>query len=446
MVAKSYIVKRTDNEIYEYLRRVPKKVAHLDPRKVIKQSLGTRDRDEALRKAWAITASTESYWRDLAQGAERTASWRRYETAVKNARLFGYSYYPAAEVATLPAAEFRERVAEAAIQIAHPGAVEAIAGGAPAFDVSLSDLWDAYFEQKRIDLQGKSKNQMKHHKGQREYAIDSVKSVIGNKSLSQITRADVLRFRQHWFDRVLAEEVTRDTANRVFSAVKGMITVVDDANATSFGAVWENLRVKGKKLKAKRVRPPYSIDFVETQFLAPGRLDRLNLQARTIVYMMIETGARPSELCNLRPEDIRLDHTIPHIAIAERDDREQKTEQSIRTIPLVGVALWAARQCPGGFPNYHDKGDSLSGAVNKFLLENNLRPTKQHVLYSLRHTFQDRLTATGAPDRLQTDIFGHEFEREKYGAGASLEQKLELLDSMKLRWAPPQPNHPSSQS
>jgi hypothetical protein len=85
-------------------------------------------------------------------------------------------------------------------------------------------------------------------------------------------------------------------------------------------------------------------------------------------------------------------------------------------------------------PRYHDKGDSLSATINKYLRKNGLRPTPRHSVYSLRHNFQDRLLAAQLLDRVQADLMGHEFGRQKYGEGASLEQKIEALNRIKFRW------------
>ena len=53
-----------------------------------------------------------------------------------------------------------------------------------------------------------------------------------------------------------------------------------------------------------------------------------------------------------------------------------------------------------GFPRYRDKADVLSALVNKALKARGLRPEKGQSLYSLRHTFEDRLTAVDAPDKI----------------------------------------------
>jgi hypothetical protein len=60
-------------------------------------------------------------------------------------------------------------------------------------------------------------------------------------------------------------------------------------------------------------------------------------------------------------------------------------------------------------------------------------PSENHTAYSLRHSFQDRLTAVDASDRVQADLMGHKFNRETYGKGASLEKKFEWLQKICLK-------------
>jgi integrase len=50
-----------------------------------------------------------------------------------------------------------------------------------------------------------------------------------------------------------------------------------------------------------------------------------------------------------------------------------------------------------------------------------MRPTLRHSLYSLRHSFEDRLTALDPPDKIIAVLMGHKHQRPKYGAGPTLE-------------------------
>lgn len=79
-----------------------------------------------------------------------------------------------------------------------------------------------------------------------------------------------------------------------------------------------------------------------------------------------------------------------------------------------------------------DKSSSLSATVNKYLLENGLRPTKAHTVYSLRHSFKDRLVAAEAPDSLIDNLMGHRTGKPKYGEGPPPELKRKFLDAIAL--------------
>ena len=82
---------------------------------------------------------------------------------------------------------------------------------------------------------------------------------------------------------------------------------------------------------------------------------------------------------------------------------------------------------PQGFPRYRDKSSSMSGTLNKYLKENGLRPTVEHTVYSLRHSFKDRLVAVEAEDSLIDSLMGHRTGKPKYGSGPTLELKLKFL-------------------
>jgi integrase len=211
-----------------------------------------------------------------------------------------------------------------------------------------------------------------------------------------------------------------------------MLSVVDDALQTEFHKPWEKLRIKETNATKLEKRPPFPVAWVKDKILAPGALDGLNPEGQAIIQVMAETGMRLTEVCNLRPEDIHLDDEIPHVEVAERDDRRNKTDYSVRRIPLVGVALEAMKRHPNGLPLYHDKSDGASANINKYLLNAGLRPTKRHTAYSLRHTFQDRIENAGASDRMQADLMGHEFGRPTYGDGAEMQRRLDLLEKIKI--------------
>lgn len=113
--------------------------------------------------------------------------------------------------------------------------------------------------------------------------------------------------------------------------------------------------------------------------------------------------------------------------------------------PSKMLKAWKHRNCrtrnmnmqerfgPNGFPDYIDKPDQLSNIIVGYLRENELYPSKEHTLYSLRHIFQDRLTDVDPPECLQAELMGHKFNRQKYGKGPTLAKKLEWMNKVRLK-------------
>ena len=115
---------------------------------------------------------------------------------------------------------------------------------------------------------------------------------------------------------------------------------------------FRNLRFSDKQIETV---PHFENDWVRSKILDPEIFKGLNMEATLLIYVLIETGCRPSEIGNLEPENIILQGDIPHIKIRATRKRELKTASSVRDIPLVGVSLEAMKKAPQGFPRYRDK-------------------------------------------------------------------------------------------
>ena len=92
--------------------------------------------------------------------------------------------------------------------------------------------------------------------------------------------------------------------------------------------------------------PHFDDEWVRMRILEPRIFDGLKPQAALLLYGMIETGCRPSELANLKPENIVLETDVPFIRIRPSEDRQLKSSSSMRDIPLVGVSLAAFKRAP----------------------------------------------------------------------------------------------------
>lgn len=428
-------VQRQPSGIYRYYRRVPVEVAQHDKRTFIKVSLKTKNHKEALEKAQGVHDATERLWSAMASGNDNKPEWERYEAAIRTAQSLGFAYRPVAEIAAGNFEDLYVRSKQAAeLSDTQPAAAKAIVGLVDSPNPRISDIWKMYEQFNQAGFMGMSPKQFEKHKVSRERAITYLSELLNDLHLKDISRADALRFRQWWTDKISDEGLKAYSANRSFSDLKGMLGVIDNALHTNFRDPWDGIRIKETNATKLERRYPFSAKWIQDEILKDGVLDGMNHEARMIVYTMIETGMRLGEVCNLRPIDIKLDDEVPHVEVAERTDRRQKTDYSVRRIPLVGVALWAMKQAPDGFPRYADNADSASAAINKYLRSKELCPTDRHTVYSLRHSFQDRIENAKASDRMQADLMGHEFGRPTYGDGSEMKRRRAFLNTIKFKW------------
>ncbi|MGN7822928.1 DUF6538 domain-containing protein [Chitinophaga sp. 22536] len=424
-----YLLKR--NNTYYYNRRIPAQFRAYVPRERIRIALGTDSHKAALKLAREQNEKTEKYWQTLVDTGE-TYSHQHYRAVSSRAQSLGFNYYTAADLAVQRLEQLIERLLQAKKHDLNPYHVEAVLGGVPVPRLMLSEALPRFWALTRDRLLNKSSHQQRKWRNPREKAWRYFVDCIGDKAIQDITRSDMLEFRDWQINRVEAEEIIAASANKDLMNVRSILTVVAENHDIRLD---ETSLFKKIKLTANDVskRLPFDHEFLVNTFLNPINLKGMNKQAQGIVFAFAETGAGPSELIGLQAEDIRLDHPIPHIHIVPREKKGLKTKYRERIIPLVGHALDVFREFPNGFTDYWDNPDSASSAIGKYLRENGLKPSDRHSLYSLRHNLQDRLLEAKAPDRVQADLMGHKFKREDYGKGASLELKLEFLEKIKLK-------------
>lgn len=422
---------------WHYVRRVPAVYAAHDRRGIVKQSTKIRVADDprgiaAAKAAAKINAETEAYWRGLFLGRAEEAQ-QRYEASRQFTRALGFDPVPGAELVEMPDEEIVRRVRAIRERGFQPGseAPDAVLGLVAPPELKLSELLDKYEGTQKAALSGKSEDQLRVWRNAKRRAITALTEVIvgadpalgADPAVGRLTRAHALDFREYWQERVADDEVEIDTANKAIGHLNKIWRELNRIERMSLDPIFAELRLEGG---GSDQRAAFEAGFVQKTLLAAGTFGDLNAEARRIIYVMADTGLRPSEICNLTEKTIRLDHKIPHVEVLP-EGRQTKTRDSRRTIPLVGVALAAMKAQPQGFPRYRHNAGSHSALVNRMLTEKNLRPTPRHTLYSLRHCFEDRLTAVEAPEKVMAILMGHKFSRPRYGAGPSLEQKQQWL-------------------
>lgn len=420
------------NGRFYFNRRIPKKYREFDSRTFVRIALHTDSRSEAIRLATLQNLRLEAYWKELAiAGCKLSETY--YTSVVNAARLMGLSYMPSAAIAQLPPAQIVERVSYLDKSNLNEKTVQVVLGGVNTPVIRLDGLLSKYWGYSKPRILNKSPHQVRKWKNPRIKAIRNLIKVVGNKAVSDLTREDMLLFRNWWFDRLDKNNMTANSANKDITFCKVIVEAVCENLKLPLDVqhLFRKLSFETKDDDARRL--PFDTKYITDVLLNPANLKGLEEQAKWLLHAFAETGAGISELVGLLPEDISLNDEIPHIAITPRKHTGLKTKYRKRTIPLVGHALDAFRACPEGFFKYRANPDILSTTLNKYLREKNLMPSEMHSVYSLRHSFQDRLLAANVPDRIQAQLMGHKFGRPSYGEGGTLAQKKLWMNLVKLK-------------
>jgi integrase len=366
---------------FYFARRLPLAIAKLEGRSDIKISLKTDSENEALVKAKVMAEQLEMRWEALLNGDTDDAS-RRWEAVTRIARSYGVDYKPLPDIVSTATAKdilARLSILEGSGRLKDKTTVSALLGGEAPPKILLGKVLDLYWSQTKDKQVKKSDNQLRKWKNPRVKAFNNLISKIGNKPITEITRNDALDFRDWWMTRMIDDGLTANSANKDITHISTILRVICEHYRMPWSKPFEGLRFREE---GGQKAPSYSDRYIREKFLKNDGLENLDPDQRLVFFILIETGARPGEIINLQPERIRLNAKIPHIEIASNPKREVKTKNANRTIPLVGIALWAMRQRPHGFPALHDREDSVSGNINKYL--RNMILKKRKVISSIR--------------------------------------------------------------
>lgn len=424
-----------DRGYWYFVKRVPKRFAHVDSRQKVTKALWTDSEREARIKAASVEAEYLAYWEGLAAGESDDAA-AAYEAARRLAKSCGLSYRPASELAQGPIADLLKRidlVASVTDRAGREAEAQALLGGIDQPQATISKALGEFIHFSAVERQaGKSAAQIKRWRQPRERAVATFIGLNGDLAMTEIGRDHAHRLRDHWAARIAEEGLDRGSANKDIGALSDLFRSWSDYHALDLPNPFERLRFKGRK--ARTTGLIFSEEFIRDRLLAPGALDGLNEEARDVLLVMINTGARPSEILGCPLDAWQLAATVPHLDIARTTGRVLKTEMAPRQIPLLGVSLAAAGRIAArqGVSKYRDKSDGWSATVNKYLAENGLRQTPKHTAYCLRHAFEDRMTEAGIDDRIRAELMGHKYARPDYGRGGSLETRRKAIAQIAL--------------
>lgn len=138
----------------------------------------------------------------------------RYEAAKEVAKRRGVNYMPAPAVSALSLDELIRRVEAIPNNrdgIPNQRIGDAVLGGAPEPELTINDALEEYWKIAADRVRGKTPDQLRRWKHPRVRAFKNLVTVIGNKAVASITRADMKQFRDWWNGRIDKDGRSRHT-------------------------------------------------------------------------------------------------------------------------------------------------------------------------------------------------------------------------------------------
>ena len=257
-----------------------------------------------------------------------------------------------------------------------------------------------------------------------EYVVDA----LGSRIIADYSSSDAAAFR----DYLLTKNMTVRTVKRVFSSVRSIINLSIREKGLSCSNAFSGTFFPEETVS--KIRKPISNSHLKKVHKLCLKEDD---EMRWAIALVSDTGMRLGEAIGLLKSDIILDAKIPYIDLKPHHWRGLKTTGSERQIPLVGMALWAAKRIksqstssPYAFTRYcyeyNCKTNSASGGLNKWLKEH---ISSEAVIHGFRHSMRDRLRDVECPFDIVNAIGGWTTAGvgSSYGAGYSLEVKHKWL-------------------
>jgi len=260
--------------------------------------------------------------------------------------------------------------------------------------------------------------------------VDYLTEAIGNKPIASYTTIDAGKFR----DWLIAKGMITSSLRRVLSSIKAIVNLTIGEHGLSMKNPFANVFLPDIGSGSKRL-PVSSRDITTIQNTCMSIDDEI----RWLIGLISDTGLRLSEAAGLLKEDVRLDHSVPHIIITPNAHRRLKNSASERIVPISGVALWAVEQATRSnsssflFPKYMKTGicnaNSASAAANKWI---KLIVSANVSVHSFRHSMRDRLRAIHCPTEVIDQIGGWSTGSvgSRYGTGYPVEILGEWMSKM----------------
>jgi integrase len=457
MKAKSISGLTMRGEVYWLKMSVPKAYSDIEPKKMIEETLRTKDRREAEARCAIAKLALRREWDALRAG--RSADHRAlFDASTELLRGWGMTFSPMQDLVMGPIDDLLARMEKLSADAAQSFAVPAALGAVDLPDLTFIEMAGRMPQLKAADIKAKNARQRREWSSNFIRAAKDFTAHIGKRTIFTVSEQDAIDYEDFWKGRYRSGEVTANYASKQIRYVRQMINAhYDDIRLPRSKRKNPFLGMKVEALasdhdESERRRPALPELWIRDKLIGERVLERLHQQDSDIAIISAECGNRGTEVYDMPAGDIHLDHEIPHIKIRIVTDgegrRDIKNKASKRPVILLGASLEAMRRHPLGFPRHRGKA-RYSTAVNDFLREHDLLPelppeaTKNYTISCTRHSFEDRMIAAKMDNEERAYLMGHSIGairgRPVYGSDLDLRIRAlfqEMISFETPTWTP----------
>lgn len=257
------------------------------------------------------------------------------------------------------------------------------------------------------------------------------KALLGNRTIYEITKTDIIRFREELESRSLSQ----GTLKSYWDALRTLFSV-----ARSEGRIETNpmdgifLRRRTKKFSEQNRKQAFNI---EQTAMIIKMLDQEPVEFAWIVKILVFHGMRSGEVTQLRVDDFARLNGVAVIRIHDQFG-SLKNSSAKRDIPLhpacYGIeAFLRSRSGDYVFSQDHWRSDRFQRYASLFLRTKVGISDRRHTMHSFRHSWRSLARELGMPSPISRAIMGHSLGRdvhESYGDSPSLKLMLEWLSKI----------------
>jgi integrase len=303
----------------------------------------------------------------------------------------------------------------------------------PHSQVTFDALVDAWAAERRPDARSVAAWRLK--------VAGKFAEWLGHDDASKVTKADVLRYRDHLLAAGRAPKTVADAIVQIRVLYRAAI----DSDRLVMTNPAEGVKVRAKQSALEKVRPYSHEEADKVLELARGKTEGNTL--RWLPALLAWTGARLEELAGLRVRDVQEEKNVNgslsgwYVDLVDHQARPLKTSSSVRKVPLVGAVCeregfiegFLGRR-EGASPDdllfqdltldAHGRlGPNLSKRLSHLVkVKADIADPRLQPAHGFRHRFTELLREAGVDAPIRDAILGHTTPGlgARYGSGFSL--------------------------